>query len=321
MRVFLYDAGRDAEQWDMFVNASHNGTFLQSRRFLSYHGDRFEDFSVIVRNEKQQIIGVMPAARDKADPSLVVSHPGITYGGLVCSGRPGADEVYEMLQSVLGWYRDNGFRSLLYKAVPWHLHAVPFHSDLYALWRLGARTGRRDLWNIITLDGGRSLSKGRKWAVNKARASGLDIRVDGSDDAYRVFFGVLEECLAGRYGVRPVHTLDDLLTLRSLLPGSMDLWLAADESGCLGGTWIFKMGKAAWHTQYIASTERGRDRFAVDLLLESVIRSAEQQGIRYFSFGASTEQNGQALNSGLFDFKAGFGAGSVAQDFYHIDLE
>jgi hypothetical protein len=104
-------------------------------------------------------------------------------------------------------------------------------------------------------------------------------------------------------------------------PEQISLWLAHDahDEPC-AGTWLFHFYNRVGHTQYIASTERGRALFAVDLLLETIIRNLQAEGYKYFSFGASTEHKGRVVNEGLFDFKSGFGIGSVVQDFFEIRL-
>ena len=136
---------------------------------------------------------------------------------------------------------------------------------------------------------------------------------------YSEFHRVLTECLAMQHGARPVHSCSEMHMLKNLFPEQIDLWVVQDEDGqILAGAWVFLLGKMAWHTQYIASTEAGRERQAVDLLLESVIRTAEGEGVRYFSFGASTELRGAEYNSGLFNFKAGFGFGAITQDTYQV---
>jgi hypothetical protein len=42
---------------------------------------------------------------------------------------------------------------------------------------------------------------------------------------------------------------------------------------------------------------------------------------RYFDFGVSNEKQGWMLNEGLYRFKASFGAGGVAQEFYEVTLD
>ena len=41
---------------------------------------------------------------------------------------------------------------------------------------------------------------------------------------------------------------------------------------------------------------------------------------KYFDLGVSTESEGQYLNTGLVEFKEGFGGRTVTYDFYEINL-
>ena len=78
-----YTADQEAA-WDRFVmQESGNGTFLQTRNFLNYHpAGRFEDASLIVTNEHDAIVAVVPAAVQQRDgkPGLA---GGVQYG---CAG-------------------------------------------------------------------------------------------------------------------------------------------------------------------------------------------------------------------------------------------
>jgi hypothetical protein len=76
----------DASSWNELVERASNGTFLHTRTFISYHGDRFRDRSLILENRRKRIVGVFPAAEAPADPEMVISHPGLTYGGIVHDG-------------------------------------------------------------------------------------------------------------------------------------------------------------------------------------------------------------------------------------------
>jgi hypothetical protein len=78
---------RDAAEWDNLVAASWNGTFLHGRKFLSYHGERFRDLSLVIEDARGRTVGVFPAAYDNAQEDIALSHPGLTYGGVVHDGR------------------------------------------------------------------------------------------------------------------------------------------------------------------------------------------------------------------------------------------
>ena len=117
MRAEPYEAAA-AEEWDALVAAAPMGTLLHSRRFLGYHGDRFEDASILLRDDSDRLLGVLPAAIDPADRATVASHPGVTFGGIVHDGRLGGPAMMDALTLVAQHYAERGFSRLRYAPVP-----------------------------------------------------------------------------------------------------------------------------------------------------------------------------------------------------------
>jgi hypothetical protein len=321
MKVYPYRPDVDDAEWDKLILNSNNGVFLHTRRFLAYHRNKFIDQSLLFRNDEGKLLAVLPAAQEPDFPARVASHPGITYGGFLYHGRIELDAVEELFALAVKEYRCRGATELIYKCIPIHLQAHPAQLDEYFLWRNKAMLVRRDLWNTIDLIGGRTLSKGRKWGIEKAKKANLTVKKVTGDDDYSAFHRVLDDCLDTRHHAHPVHTCEEMRRLRNMFPEKIELWVATGASAnVLAGVWIFKFGKSAWHTQYIASTAEGRTCQAVDLLIESVLKCAEADGAHFFSFGASTEQQGKVYNAGLYNFKSGFGFGAITQDTYSIDI-
>ena len=316
----VYFSANNSQQWDEFIEKSPMGTLIHTRRFLSYHGLKFMDRSLMFFDAHGKLCAILPAAIDPDDPSCVISHPGATYGGLVLSVQKSEIEVFAIMSATREFLKREGFQKLIYKSVPIHLHTNFSQSDLYAVWRIGAALIRRDLWNVLDLSRPRRISSDRRRRVKRSAESGVKVIEDNSKQAYAEYFEVLSKCLEIRHGVSPVHTLDDMLLLHKRFPERISLWLALSPSGqCLSGNWIFDLGPAC-HLQYAAATHEGREASAQDLLLSTIMDYYSARGTRYFSFGASTEQQGRELNIGLFNYKASFGAGTVVQDFYQIDL-
>jgi hypothetical protein len=56
MRVAPYSENGSAE-WDEIVGRCPMATFLHTRRFLSYHGDRFRDASLFLQDEEGRVPG------------------------------------------------------------------------------------------------------------------------------------------------------------------------------------------------------------------------------------------------------------------------
>ena len=140
-----------AGAWDDLVARAVNGTMLHTRRYLAYHGDRFRDRSLLITNSRGWPIGALPAAEDPADASVVTSHPGLTYGGLVHDGSLRGASMMRVLCEIAAHYRAAGFARLHYKALPQIYQAEPAADDVHALYRLGASRSRCDLAAVINL--------------------------------------------------------------------------------------------------------------------------------------------------------------------------
>ncbi|MGE0650966.1 MAG: GNAT family N-acetyltransferase [Alphaproteobacteria bacterium] len=324
---------QDAEAWDALVDAAPGATFLHARRFLAYHGARFRDASLVFEN-RERIVAVIPAAVDPGDPSHVVSHPGATYGGLVAPNFSAGDTI-AAFDALVGHYRGAGFSRLTYKTVPLHLTALPSQADRYALWRLGAEVTRRDLWSVVWTDprddhvGSPGDGRARRQRERHARRSrvaersGLEIFEDASDEAYHRFHMLLSANLQERHGVKPVHTVSEMIDLRDRLGDSVRLAFVAPEGrrhDPVAGVWTFRFARVAWHTQYIAANAEGREKHATYVILRHLLDEARDQGVAALSYGAVTEQKGKVLNPGLERFKSDFGGGLVIHDFYTLPL-
>ena len=161
-----------ADEWNLFVAASKNGTFLFDRRFMDYHADRFCDHSLLVYRD-QRLYALLPA--NQKDDTLV-SHGGLTYGGLVTDSRCSAKGVLDAFTAINEYLRQQGFRHVVYKAVPWIYHQLPAEEDLYALTSVcHARLTIRDISSAIIGDRKLRFSESRKSGIRKAHRQGLTI--------------------------------------------------------------------------------------------------------------------------------------------------
>lgn len=191
----------DREDWDAFVASSPYGNLLYTRRFLDYHGERLADLSMIVEDEAGEWLAVIPAAAATRSPTLAISHPGATFGG-VCTRR--ATTPDELARSILHAARlllSHGFEELQIRAAPQHISVQPSGSLDHLLWRLGARATRCDLWSIIDLRAPRRMSKGRRWGMNRAVAAGVTVGREHSEAAHTGFHELLAKTLMERHGV------------------------------------------------------------------------------------------------------------------------
>lgn len=305
--------------WEEWVESSNCGVFLHTRKFLNYHKNRFEDHSLIFKN-KNSVIAIMPMARESLS-SCMVSHPGITYGGLIYKTRIKLDDIDEIFKLIIEYCRKLGFKKFIYKPIPYHIQRYPEQLDIFYLYKYGASIYSKEIWNTINLNYQRKLSKGRKWGFNKGIKNKLTIKASSSVKDLKQFHNILSENLVKRHKTKPVHSINEFIELSTKFKNHINLKLVMDEfNRILGGCWIFNLNNNCVHSQYIACNKLGMELNALDYLLESIIKECTTNNINNFSFGSSTEKNSEILNQGLFDFKNGFGIGNSLINTYKIML-
>lgn len=312
------DPGAHPPQWDTLVAQARNGTFLMRRSYMDYHADRFDDASWLVFNE-DRLVAALPAHQEqRAEGSVLISHGGLTFGGLVLHSSLGAADTHALVAQLRDHLQQQGIQQLIYKPVPHILHRLPSEDDVHALHLLGARCTRMDLCHTVDLARRPALSKGRKHALSKARREGIEVR---TGQPLAAFWAVLNEVLHTHHNTRPVHSLAEM---QGLMQAHREIRLVtahagpAPEAPVLAGAVVYDYDGTV-HTQYMASSEAGRQCGALDAVIASLIESAGPSH-RWLSFGASTEQQGLVLNAGLAAQKEMFGARSTTLHTYTLDL-
>lgn len=306
----------DAVRWDEFCAQALQSTLLHTRAFLSYHGERFVDRSLVV-TEKSEWLGVFPAALDPSEASHVVSHPGSTYGGIVQQGRLRGELIIQALSEIKRYYRSQGCAKLTYKAVPTFYHRAPAQDDLYALFRLNATRTRVDLSSAIDLGCRLPVSERRRRSLKKAGKANVVV-VEGKQ-YFRELWDVLRQNLASKHGVAPVHSLEEIEMLAERFPNKILCVCGQVADRVVAGVVLF-VTPTVCHAQYIAASEQGYEVSALDLVFDHLIAQASREGKRWFDFGISTESRGQVLNNGLYQFKSEFGGGGAVHEFFELNL-
>lgn len=303
----------DRQEWDSFIGKSKNGTFLFKRGYMEYHNDRFEDYSLLVYDNKK-LRAVLPA---NVKDDILQSHGGLTYGGLISDGCMTTETAMEVFSEINKYLLEQGIEKVVYKPTPWIYHTLPAEEDLYAIIQVcGAKLISREISSTVYLPNRPKFSQLRRRCVNKARRNGIKVR-ECNDIA--TFWNILNANLEGRYGVSPVHTEKELSLLASRFPDSIKLFMAYDGEEALGGTLVFVMNEIV-HTQYIAASPKGKTVGALDMVFDELINE-EFSNYRFLDFGKSTEHHGIWLNKNLIHQKEGFGGRGVCYDVYEWNVK
>lgn len=306
-------------EWNQFVAMARNTSFLFHRDYMDYHRDRYRDASLLFRNEKGKLRGLLPANL-RSEDGMVESHGGLTYGGFILHPAASALEVGEMLRCALAIYSEiPSLKRLAYKPVPHIYHTTPSEEPLYWLHRYGARLCARTLSTTIHIPSPLSFSTLRKRKLQKSK--GLNLRVhDNRLEHLPSFWSILASILYAYHNTAPVHTLDEMQLLMSRFPHQIKLATVTHDNTPVAGCILYENLPQVVHVQYIAASNAGRETGALDLLFEHLIQHYKTAGCRYFDFGISTEEGGRVLNEGLLFQKEGFGGRGVCYDTYEIEL-
>jgi hypothetical protein len=299
-------------EWDDFVGAAKNGHFLFYREYMDYHADRFPDASLMFYDERDRLIGLLPAT---VREETLSSHAGLSFGGVISARSMKVELMLELFAAMCARLRERGIREIIYKPVPHIYHQLAAEEDLYALFRLGGRLIRRDVSATIDRHARLPFSKGRNWALKQAARN--DLEVTQSID-FAAFMAIEEDLLHWKHDARPTHSAAEIAMLAGRFPDNIKLFAAGRGGQMLAGVVIYETARVA-HTQYIGASEEGRKLGALDLIFQHLIHD-RYAAKGYFDFGISTEDGGRHLNAGLIKNKESYGARATVFDWYSLDL-
>ena len=318
MSISIYKP-EDHVLWDSFIdNMSINGNFLQSRRFLSYHPkDRFDDFSLLFKDKKGNLRGVIPGAVRVVDGrKAFVSHPGSTYGGIVIDKKTTSAKRFQaLIDDLIDFLTDREFSVIDLRFPPdfmWKRQDSPLVEYLL---RLNGFSESTELTTYIDLCHYKenvlsNFSQGKRTNVNNGKKQGLRFEILTKQEDANSLHTLLSSNLR-KFNSSPVHTADELWALYSNnLPGETELVGVRDKDGrLLAAGWLFVFEDMnTVHTQYLCADADYAALSPMTFLYYSCIMYCKEKGYRYLSWGISTEQRGKELNWGLTESKEHFGS-------------
>ncbi len=299
-------------EWNLFVVTSKNGTFLFDRKYMDYHKDRFRDHSLMIYKDGK-LYALFPA--NEKDETLI-THGGLTYGGLITNANSKAGDVLILFKELNIYLKHNNIHKVIYKAIPWIYHRIPSEEDLYALFKeCSANLIKRDISSVIIPSRPLKWNRDRIYGAKKANSN--SIIVEQSDD-FKSFWRILTDNLKDKYGVKPVHSLEEILMLKSKFPHNILLYTATIDNEVLGGTVLYITPQVI-HSQYISASKMGKKLRVIDAVYARIL-NYDFADYPYFDFGKSTECGGQILNESLIYQKEGFGGRGVCYDTYEWKL-
>ena len=301
------------EEWDSFVWRSASGTIFHTRRFLSYHpSERFRDSSLVFR--EKNIIALFPAVDLDG---VLYSHRGASYGGFVYMDNLSIKNSFKLIESLIDYAKNHGFRHIEMTLPPLIYLQRPNNYLDFVMMKKGFKYRKRELTAYIPItDDPFSLFKQEaRTATRKAMKEGLKAQL--SDD-FSSFYRILKKNLRMRHNVKPTHTLDELLKLKSLFPDRIWLNAVYHKDRMIAGTVIFETNQRVALAFYISHDDNFQEYRPVNFLFYDTLKKCREKGFQYIDLGTFTLN--MEPNMGLGRFKESLGARGLFRDTLYIDL-
>lgn len=304
----------DKDIWNKFNKESKNSLFMFDRNYMDYHSNRFYDHSLMFYRDNK-LIAILPM-NERED--ILYSHGGLTYGGFITDSKMKQHTMNDCFDKLLTYASENGFSSILYKAIPHIYHNQPAEEDRYALYANGAKLVTVDASTYINLKNPLKMPKGRKAQISRAKREGIVIEELTELSDFETFIALENDVLSERHNTKAVHTGAELKLLCDNFPEEIHLFGAMKDGGLIAGTVVYEYSQVV-HTQYMAANEEARRIGALDLAVSTVIEKYKETKL-WIDFGISTEHGKIFLNEGLIAQKEGFGGRTGIYEIWELDV-
>lgn len=296
------------EVWEDFVMKSANGTFLHQRSFMDYHGERFEDASVMVW-DKEDLLAVFPAHRVG---DQIFSHQGLSFGGWIFKNKLPKIQQISIIEKCLIYYNDMGISSIETTPIPEFYHQNRLtNQKIYekngAVLKDSKKVAIISLPTIVE-------DRGKRWGSKRAKSLGVKIEEKEVDTYF--WNELLVPNHLNKLSFPPLHTWDQIRYLIKRHPNQITLYQAILEEKLLAGIVLFKHKKVI-KIQYAVLSEYGKKFRAMDYLIHTLI---ENGNVEFIDFGTSIDPYTGQDKISLLEWKKSFGAEILPINTYQFYL-
>lgn len=300
-----------SDRWDDHVRRARNGHFMFTRRYLEYHGDRFQDASLMALRDRQ-LVAVLPAHR--VETSLV-SHAGLPFAGWITHPRLRMRWMQAIFAALMEWMSEQGITTLVYKAIPHIYHRIPAEEDRYVLAQFGARCSELKVTAARNLGGPDTRNPTSRRCIRHARQAGITVR---QWDDIEQFHAMHARWLAERHGAKPLHTLDEARLLAERFPHEIRIYAAFQGDQAITAQRLY-ISETVLRLQSLAETPLGR-RLAANVVLQAWFDENHAFRGRWLDLGTSMDPVTGELAGSLFDYKESVGGRAVIVPTFSLTL-
>lgn len=304
------------KRWDDFVLKSNNGTMFHLQQFLGYHENGKFPWHHLLFMDKKEIVAVLPAA---AMGQTLESPIGASYGSFVTRDLDFTSAL-ALVDTFSDYCRDQGFERALLTPPPFIYQKTISQNIDYAFAYRGFTFDKHYISHAIQLGDENFVAKfqntARRYVHKYLREHTL--RVEISED-YEAFYPILLKNKQ-RHGVKPTHTLEELLQLKKLLPYQLTLFLVYKGSKPIAGSLMFDCNSQVALCFYNMLLYEYEQFNPIHAVMYEVVKWATERGRTWVDIGVSQDTHAEnqmtpAMN--LIRFKEKFNAHGILRSTFY----
>ena len=302
----------DKTIWDTFVDSAKNGTFLFKRDFMEYHSDRFEDYSLLVFNKKENLVAIIPANKKG---NVLHSHQGLTYGGIIIKGNLKANSIEKVIIELITHLKSIQISNFRLKTSIDYYNLKSDNEIDYFLFKMGATIQNLEMNLAIPLNKNYKISKSKLKHFRRICNTSISFT---EEKCFKSFWeNVLIPRLQKKHNSSPLHSLKEIEYLAKKFPSNIKQYSVYFNDKIVAGITLFET-KHVVKSQYGATTEEGEKLRALDYLTIKLTEKFKQEGKAYYDMGTVTKAN--SYNHGLLQQKEELGCSIYNQKIYDLKI-
>ncbi|WP_291727925.1 hypothetical protein [Bernardetia sp.] len=329
-----FDFKEDKKNWNTFIETNSEGHFFFETDYLFYHKERFDDFSLMFFDRKNELVCVLPACVEVMGSSvetttmaklskLLYSHKGLTFGGFIFKDDLSFIVRQKCVFAALKFLKENNFEKLILKPLPSYFNNNETIHRILNDKKINSQTVRVEANSVIELSTNTisKYSKRKQRNLQKAKKASLQVeKINYSTD----FWHIIEHNLKTRYHISPVHSATEIQFLKDIFPQNIHFFVVKNSTQIMACSVAF-IYQTTIHLQYMAATNEGKKVNALDFLIDEIIKNYpnyfNKNSFDYLSLGVSENRDEkETINEGLFKWKEEFGAKVCSHFVYQINL-
>ena len=310
---------KNRQEWEDFVSKSNNGTMFHTMQFLDYHTPGKFSFNHLMFRRNGELLGVLPGGL-KDNGKTYWSPVGASYGSIVTKDLH-FEESLEIVDTLMDYCKSISLKDI-YLIPPPLIYNENYNQHIeYAMLYRKFDFELHYISHAIDLKhGGDFLAhfdKTSRKTIHKIFREG-HVTIRESDD-YATFNDILLDNKS-RHGVKPTHTLEDMIRIRDLMPENVKLLMVYNEEEPIAGSWLFLCNKKVVLCFYNMLYYKYEHLKPVYLIMYETVRWAIENGYEWVDIGVSQDTKAEdpmtpSLN--LIKFKERFDSRGILRTTYH----